>query len=139
MNISHTLIGSGDEKVIALHGWFSDHSGYAPMFDYLDGDSFSYAFMNYRGCGDAMEIPGDHTMDEIAADALTLADQLGWQKFHIVGHSMGGKAAQKIAAIAPDRVKSAVCLTPVPAAAIPLDEDGHQLFYGAPENDQNKT
>ncbi len=28
---------------------------------------------------------------------ICAADKLGWREFHLVGHSMGGKAAQKIA------------------------------------------
>jgi len=35
-----------------------------------------------------------------------LADQLGWREFHVVGRSMGGKAAQKIAMDAGARVQS---------------------------------
>lgn len=29
----------------------------------------------------------------MAADALAIADKLGWEKFHVIGHSMGTKAA----------------------------------------------
>lgn len=32
-------------------------------------------------------------MPEAAADALALADELGWDRFSLVGHSMSGQAA----------------------------------------------
>ena len=44
---------------------------------------------------------GHFTIDEIAADALALADTLDFATFSIVGHSMGAMAAEKVAVIAP--------------------------------------
>ena len=73
-------------------------------------------------------------MDEIAADTLALADALGWREFSLIGHSMGGKAIQRVLTRAPSRVKKLVALTPVPASAFPFDEQGWALFAGAAEN-----
>ncbi|CAI7856974.1 unnamed protein product [Closterium sp. NIES-53] len=47
-----------------------------------------------------------YTTAIMAMDALHLADHLGWTHFHVVGHSMGGMIASKVAATAPHRVKS---------------------------------
>ncbi|CAI5466908.1 unnamed protein product [Closterium sp. Yama58-4] len=47
-----------------------------------------------------------YTTTIMAMDALRLADHLGWTHFHLVGHSMGGMIATKVAATAPHRVKS---------------------------------
>lgn len=138
MLIGHQTYGSGKEGVIVLHGWFGDHTAFQPTFPFLDTDRFTYAFVDYRGYGKSKNIPGEHTMKEIAADAISLADELGWNKFHVVGHSMGGMAAQRILVDAPGRVKSVVALTPVPAAGVPLDADGEALFYGAPVSDDNR-
>ncbi len=136
--IGHTLLGSGPEKVIILHGWWGDYTAYEAMLPYLDGGKFTYAFMDYRGYGKSMGLAGDHSIDRIAGDAMALADALGWKKFHAVGHSMGGMAVQKITCRAVGRVKSAVAITPVPACGSPLDEEGRALFHGATENDGNR-
>ncbi|MDP3085608.1 MAG: alpha/beta fold hydrolase, partial [Rubrivivax sp.] len=93
MTTRHHSIGHGAHKVLVLHGWFGDHGVWAPTFALLDGERFEYVFMDYRGYGASRTVPGAYTMDEIAADALALADQLGWQRFSVVGHSMGGMAA----------------------------------------------
>jgi pimeloyl-ACP methyl ester carboxylesterase len=77
-------------------------------------------------------------MQEIADDAIALADHLGWQRFHLIGHSMGGMAMQRIMVDATRRVKSGVALTPVPASGVPFDEAGWVLFAGAPEHDENR-
>ncbi|GJP48367.1 hypothetical protein CLOM_g7663 [Closterium sp. NIES-68] len=47
-----------------------------------------------------------YTTEIMARDVLHLADHLGWSHFHVVGHSMGGMIASKVAATAPHRVKS---------------------------------
>ncbi len=138
MLIGHQTYGSGKEGVIVLHGWFGDHTAFQQTFPFLDTDRFTYAFIDYRGYGKSKNISGEHTNKEIAADAIGLADELGWDKFHVIGHSMGAKAAQRVMVDAPGRVKSVVALTPVPASAVPLDADGESLFYGAAKNDENR-
>ena len=138
MTIGHTIFGKGSEGVIVLHGWLSDHSVFEPMFPSLDTDTFTYAFMDYRGYGKSQNMAGEHTMKEIATDVIALADQLGWQRFHLVGHSMGGMAIQRIAVDACERVKSLVAITPVPACGVPFDDNGWALFSGAADNDANR-
>lgn len=138
MTIGYTTLGSGKEGVIVLHGWFGDYTVFNPMLPYLDTDTFTYAFMDYRGYGKSKAIKGNHTMQEIAHDAVDLADHLGWERFHVVGHSMGGMALMRLASNHPERVKSGVALCPVPASGVPLDADGQALFDGAPDNDDNR-
>jgi esterase len=135
---THHVIGTGPHKVIALHGWFADRHGFAPMEKVLTAGEFSYAFMDYRGYGGMKGASGAFTMDEIAADTLALADALGWREFSLIGHSMGGKAIQRVLTRAPSRVKKLVALTPVPASSVPFDEQGWALFDGAAENPANR-
>src|SRR5664279_5173362 len=115
----HTLIGKGQTKVVVIHGWFWDHRVYMPLFDALDPERYTYAFFDIRGYGKSRDISGDYTIAEVAADTIALTDKLGWKEFHVIGHSMGGKAAQKVAMDAPGRVKSVIGITPVPAIALP--------------------
>jgi pimeloyl-ACP methyl ester carboxylesterase len=49
----------------------------------------------------------------IAQDALDLADALGWQRFAVVGHDWGSRAAYVLAAVEPQRVRAlAIGYTP---------------------------
>ncbi len=138
MTIGYETIGAGGEGVIVLHGWFGDHGVFAPTLPFIDTDSFTYAFVNYRGYGLSRDVAGEHTMAEIASDAIAIANELSWERFHLIGHSMGGMAVQRVALDAPGRVKSIVAVTPVPASGVPLDEDGTALFHGAADNDDNR-
>jgi pimeloyl-ACP methyl ester carboxylesterase len=132
----HKIIGDGPEKVVALHGWFGDHRAYAPLFDHLDTKRFTYVFADIRGYGNSRSLDGSYTIGEIAGDAIALADKLGWKDFHVIGHSMSGKAAQKIAIDGGKRVKSVVAITPVPAIALPFDDDTFNFFASACDKDE---
>jgi pimeloyl-ACP methyl ester carboxylesterase len=128
---NHLRVGKGPHKIIALHGWFGSAASWGPYATVLDEQRFSYAFMDYRGYGGAKSVKGEFTMQEIAADALALADALGWERFSLIGHSMGGKAVQQVLAEAPARVQKLVALTPVPASGVPFDDAGWKLFSAA--------
>src|SRR5262245_30322456 len=122
MSIGYQTYGTGPHKVIALHGWFGDHTTYDPMWDALSTDAFTYIFPAYRGYGLSRRLTGTYSMDEIAGDVLAMADAMKVEKFSLIGHSMGGKAVQRILAEAPARVTKLVAVTPVPASGVPFDE-----------------
>jgi pimeloyl-ACP methyl ester carboxylesterase len=136
---SHLTIGSGGHHVLALHGWFGSARGWGALPDYLDRSAYTFAFADLRGYGDHKHVTGDFTMEEAAADAIGLADELGWDRFSLVGHSMSGQAVQHVLLQAPDRVRRLVALNPVPATGVPFDEDGWALFSGAAGNRDNRA
>lgn len=124
-------VGKGPRKVLALHGWFGSAESWGPWVDVLDVRSFTYAFMDYRGYGGSRHLKGLYTLEEIAGDALSTADALGWGRFSLIGHSMGGAAIQHVLARAPQRVEALVGITPVPASGVPFDEAAWKLFTSA--------
>jgi pimeloyl-ACP methyl ester carboxylesterase len=136
---SYVTVGSGDHHVLAIHGWFGSARGWGSLPEFLDGSAYTYVFMNLRGYGDRKEVTGEFTIDEAAADALAVADDLGWDRFSLVGHSMGGKIAHQVLLRAPDRVRTLVGLIPVPAGEMPFDEPSWALFSGAPAYPANRA
>ncbi len=136
MSNTHVIVGNGAHHVIALHGWFGHAKGWGPFAQHLNGQDFSYAFMDQRGYGSMRGSGGPYTVEQIAQDALALADHLGWQRFSLIGHSMGGSAIQQVLAAAPERVRSLVAMTPVSAAGVPFDDQGWSLFTAAGHDPQ---
>ena len=61
-----------------------------------------------------------YTLEDMAADAVGLLDALGIQEAHLVGASMGGMIAERIAISHPDRTRT---LTSIASSAFPLDPD----------------
>jgi pimeloyl-ACP methyl ester carboxylesterase len=135
---THHTIGTGPLKVIVLPGWFGDSQAFAPMESALSPGEFTYAVMDYRGYGGMKHASGEFSLDEMAVDALALADSLGFSTFALIGHSMGGKVIQRLLTLQPERVRKLVAITPVPAAAVPFDEQGWALFSGAADRRENR-
>jgi len=139
MTSSLVSIGSGERHVLAVHGWFGSARGWGSLPDFLDRSTYTYAFMDLRGYGGRQEVAGEFSMEEAAADAISLAGELGWDRFSVIGHSMGAKVAHQMLLQAPDRVDKLVGLNPVPASAVPMDEQGWELFSGAAANAGNRA
>src|SRR5215475_7324379 len=67
-----------------------------------------------RGLGNTEIPPGPYSMADYAADALALADHVGWPTFALVGVSFGGMVAQEVAVTAPERIErlALLCTSP---------------------------
>ncbi|GGT11028.1 alpha/beta fold hydrolase [Streptomyces chromofuscus] len=136
--LPHELHGDGTHKVFAVHGWFADRSAYAPVLPDLDRTSFQYALVDLRGYGRARHADGAYTTGEAALDLVALADRLGWARFSVVGHSMGGAVAQRLLAVAPDRLRAVVGVSPVPASGLALPPEQWELFAQAADRPENR-
>jgi pimeloyl-ACP methyl ester carboxylesterase len=136
---SYVTVGSGDHRVLAVHGWFGSARGWGSMPGFLDGSAYTYVFMDLRGYGDRKDVPGEFSIEEAAADALAVAGELGWDRFSVLGHSMGAKIGHRVLLEAPDRVRKLVGLNAVPANAVPMDEGSWALFSGAPTEPRNRA
>lgn len=138
--LGHQIFGSGDEKVIVLHDWMGDSDNYTGLRQWLDADSFSYAFADVRGYGKSMALKGDYNTDEVAGDIVRLADDLGWSKFHLVGHSMNGmsgfKAVMNDSKQSVKRIKSFVAVTPVTPDGYPATDDDRAFLSAAITDDE---
>jgi pimeloyl-ACP methyl ester carboxylesterase len=133
--LGHVLHGTGSELVLVLHDWLGDSTNYDSVLSYLDRAAFTYAFADLRGYGRSRDVAGEYSVNEIARDCLALADALGWSRFHVVGHSMTGMATQRLAADAPERIKSAVAVCPVSAAGSPIDAAARAFFASTTTDD----
>lgn len=115
------VIGDGPRAVIVLHEWLGDQANWEAVWPVLDQGSFSYVFADLRGYGWPPHLTGDFSAQEASDDVAELMTKLGYQAFDVVGHSMSGMIAQKIALDHPARVRSQILFCPVPAAGFKAD------------------
>jgi pimeloyl-ACP methyl ester carboxylesterase len=137
MTVGYEKLGSGPQKVLLMHNWMATSGSYDEIRPLVDGDRFTFVFMDHRGYGRSRSIKGENTAREAAGDAIALAAALGWDRFDVVGHSMSAMIAQRMVLDAPDRIRSLVAVTPVSAAGVRLDAQGVALFSGAASLDSN--
>ena len=86
------------EPLVLVHGYTGDVGDF---FDQIDEFSKTHRVlvMDHRGHGDS-EGPDDHagyTILQMADDVEAIAGHAGFDRYHLVGHSMGGAVAQEIA------------------------------------------
>jgi pimeloyl-ACP methyl ester carboxylesterase len=111
--IGHHIHGRGAIRAVVLHGWFGDGGVFAPVLPALDPDVFTIAIPDYRGYGASRHLAGPFDVATIASDVARLTRHLGWADYAVIGHSMGAKAALRLALDEGDRVRRLLALTPV--------------------------
>ncbi|HVL32303.1 MAG TPA: alpha/beta fold hydrolase [Actinomycetota bacterium] len=102
--IAYDVTGDGD-PLLMLMGFASDRRMWMlqlPAF----AERYRCITIDNRGTGESPLPDEPCTMEDMAQDALGVLDELGIERAHALGISMGGAIAQHIALKAPDRVRS---------------------------------
>ncbi len=86
-----------------------------------------------RGTGESDAPEGPYTIAEMAADAAAVIDELGLDQVHVLGASMGGMVAQRLAH-EDDRVETLtlLCTSPGGDRATPTPEDVLEHIFSVP-------
>lgn len=131
--VSLEVAEAGDaagRPVLLVHGFTADAGEVADVLDPLAERGWHAVAPDLRGHGRS-DHPTDadaYSFEILAADVLALADVLGWDRFALVGHSMGGAVAQLIALDRPERLSGLVLAStfhgPVPGVTMELVELG---------------
>ena len=77
----------------------------------LLGERYRILLYDKRGHGLSAAPPGPYTIDDHVDDLIALLDHFNLEKAAIVGVSLGGMIAQRLAVRAPERVKALVLET----------------------------
>jgi pimeloyl-ACP methyl ester carboxylesterase len=72
---------------------------------------FTSVMPDNRGVGKSEKLTGPYSIEMFAKDSISLMDQLRFDRFYVIGVSMGGFIAQSIAALEPERVKGIVLVS----------------------------
>ena len=90
--------------MLALHGWLDNAASFARLAPLLPG--LRIVALDFAGHGhSAHRAPGaSYQLWDYALDALLVAEQLAWQRFAVLGHSMGAIVSVMLAAAMPERI-----------------------------------
>lgn len=136
--LGHEKVGMGPSVVVVLNDWLCDTSTWDGARAFLDATRFTWVFADVRGYGRSRGRSGEHTVEEIAADVIALADAQGWRRFSILGHSMTTLVALHLAQHLPDRVDRVVLLTPPPPRGFGVDEATLEAMRAVGHGDDEK-
>ncbi|WP_166879062.1 alpha/beta fold hydrolase [Salinibacterium sp. ZJ450] len=134
----HYLRAGDGEAVLLLHGWPQTSHCWRRVIPALQ-ESHTVVAPDLRGLGQSKDPGTGYDKRSIANDLVSfMQDDLGIERFHVVGHDWGGVVAYLLAAYHPEAVATlAVVDVAVPSAAVPLMSQGgrrwHHPFHQTPE------
>jgi len=125
-----TALQSGNpdgEKILCLHGWLDNAASFIPLMPLLE--NYDVVALDMPGHGGSQHrLPGyDYVFVDWIHDVLDVLDSLGWQKAHLLGHSMGGAIATIVAASAPERVDKLLLIEALGPISGIAEEAGQRL------------
>jgi pimeloyl-ACP methyl ester carboxylesterase len=116
------MTGSEDgEPVLFLHGNLSSSTFWEETMLGLP-DGFRAVAPDQRGFGlsdPSQLVDATRGFADWADDVAALADHFGWDRFHLVGHSLGGCVAWFLVGSRPERLRTVTLIAPGPPCGFP--------------------
>lgn len=110
-------LGNGPYHVLFVHGWISSRRMWYEVAARLDPAAFTLHLLDLRGCGRSDRPRDGHALEDYARDVRAALAAMT-QPVMLVGHSMGGKLAQYVAAERPPAIERMILVAPGSAAGV---------------------
>lgn len=111
IEMAYDELGAGTRPLVVVHGFTGSRRDFAWRYDDLAGLGRTIV-PDLRGHGESTNT-GDaasYTLEQVADDLVAFFDALGFESCDLLGHSMGGMAALRVALQAPARVASLILM-----------------------------
>lgn len=118
---------AGGAPVLALHGWLDNAASFVPLAAHLEGLDLVALDLPGHGRSDHLPSSAEYSLPGTVHTVLDAADALGWDRFAVLGHSMGAAIGSILAAAAPDRVTRFVAIEALGALADAEDRTARRL------------
>lgn len=107
----------GGVRVLALHGWLDNAASFVPLAPLLDGIELVAPDLPGHGRSAHLAPGADYSFAGALHAVLDIADALGWDRFSLLGHSMGAGIGSLVAAGCPQRIERFVAIEALGALA----------------------
>jgi haloacetate dehalogenase len=137
-------MGGVGPAVLLLHGFPQTKAMWARVAPVL-AERFTVVCADLRGYGDSskpQDLPdhSNYSFRAFAADQLAVMRQLGFERFHLIGHDRGGRTGHRLALDHPEVVRTLTVMDIVPTHAMFNDTNRkvagayyHWYFLSQPE------
>lgn len=107
VNLYYELHGESGEPLVLVHGYTGDITDWRHQIPEFSR-THRVLIMDERGHGrsEALADRSVYTIPEMSQDVEALAEEVGFDRFHLLGHSMGGGVVQEIALRSPQKLLS---------------------------------
>ncbi|CAG0917944.1 unnamed protein product [Notodromas monacha] len=108
--------------VLCVHGWQENANSFDTLAPLIDS-KFRLVCVDQAGCGLSSHYPVgfSYTTNDTYLFLHRIVSFFGWEKFHYIGHSLGGGIGQNFAAVFPEKVDRLVVLDLVKLIAYPTE------------------
>ncbi len=114
--IHYTDAGQGP-VVIATHATLMDTVSLEPLTDRVIAAGFRVIAFDLRGHGQTVYDQQPYSFEDVAADVIGLADELGIDRFALLAEGQGAVVSLRTALLAPERVVALALIGPTADAA----------------------
>lgn len=101
---AHVFGPADGVPVIALHGWLDNANSFARLAPRLHGLRILAVDMAGHGHSAHRPAGAGYALWDYVYDVLQVAEQMGWQRFGLLGHSLGAIVSVVLAGAMPHRV-----------------------------------
>lgn len=115
------------EPVLALHGWLDNAMTFDLLAPQLQGLRIVAIDMAGHGHSGHRAPVAGYQLWDYALDALMATQELGWEKFSLLGHSLGGIISVMIAAAVPERITRVALIDGIVPETGEADQSPHKL------------
>jgi pimeloyl-ACP methyl ester carboxylesterase len=122
VRIHVSTAGEGELTLVFLHYWGGSSRSWRYVVDEL-ADTYATVATDHRGWGESDAPATGYTIADLADDAQNAIESLDLKRYVLVGHSMGGKAAQLLASRRPRGLEALVLIAPSPPSPTLIDDD----------------
>lgn len=118
---------NGPRPVLALHGWLDNAASFDVLAPLLADADVVALDLSGHGLSSHRPLQASYNIWDDLPDILRVADQLGWERFHLLGHSRGAIIGALLTAALPQRVASLILLDALRPPPLPLEDTFRQL------------
>ena len=105
-NFNYSILGTNESsRVIFIHGLMAFSANWRKIASRIQ-DQHQCLIYDQRGHGRSFKPESGYSPEIFAEDLNKITDELGWDTFHLVGHSMGGRNAIVFADLFSHKVKT---------------------------------
>lgn len=125
VDIAVVDVGTKSPTLVFLHYWGGSSRTWRPVMEDLS-DTNRCVAIDFRGWGKSSKEAIDYDLATLAADVVSVVGDLSLTEFILVGHSMGGKVAQLVAAERPRGLKGLILIAPAPPTPLGVPQEQRQ-------------